>query len=200
MTGQQDQSKTSLVVASGNLGKIAEFRELLSDLPLNIIPQPADLVVNETGITFHENARIKALAASSYTEEWALADDSGLSVEALDGAPGIHSARYANTDTERINRLLKELELFQNRDAIFTAALCVAHEGKILLEVEGRCEGVITRVPRGKGGFGYDPIFEVKGLGITFAEMGIEKKKLFGHRGRAFKLLFPGLKKLLGVI
>lgn len=189
----------SLVVASGNLGKVNEFRELLSSLPLNVLSQPVGLDIKETGSSFAENARIKALTVSLMTKEWVLADDSGLSVEALNGAPGIFSARYAKTDSERINKLLKELEPFDNRKATFIAALCIASNGKVLLEVEGKCNGLITRLPRGKEGFGYDPIFEVLNLGLTFAEMGIEKKKAFGHRGCAFQLLMPGLKKLLGL-
>lgn len=190
--------KTSLVIASGNFGKVKEFRELLAELPLTVVPQPDGLIVDEIGTTFAENARIKALTVSSYTEELVLADDSGLSVEALNGAPGIYSARYAKTDSERINRLLKELEPFDDRNAVFTAALCIAKKGKIILEVEGRCNGVITTTPRGEEGFGYDPVFEVLDLGKTFAEIGIQKKRLFGHRGKAFELLMPGLKKILG--
>tara|TARA_Y100001968_G_scaffold328327_1_gene375272 strand:+ start:46 stop:639 length:594 start_codon:yes stop_codon:yes gene_type:complete len=191
--------KTSLVVASGNFGKVKEFRELLAELPLTVLPQPDGLVVDETGTTFAENARIKALTVSSYTEELVLADDSGLSVQALNGAPGIYSARYAKTDSERINRLLKELEPFDDRNAVFTAALCISKKGKIILEVEGRCNGVITTTPRGEEGFGYDPVFEVLDLGKTFAEIGIKQKRLFGHRGKAFELLMPGLKKILGL-
>ena len=190
--------KTFLVVASGNSGKVKEFRELLAELPLTVVPQPDGLIVDETGTTFAENARIKALTVSSYTEELVLADDSGLSVEALNGAPGIYSARYAKTDSERINRLLKELEPFDDRNAVFTAALCIAKKEKIILEVEGRCNGVITTTPRGEEGFGYDPVFEVLDLGKTFAEIGIQQKRLFGHRGKAFELLMPELKKILG--
>jgi len=144
-----------------------------------------------------ENARIKAIAVSQATGNLSLADDSGLSVEALGGAPGIYSSRYANSDKERIEKLLAELKPFSNRKAKFECALCIASGAKVLIEVSGFCEGLITFSPKGKNGFGYDPIFEVSGLGETFAEMNHEKKKHIGHRGNAFKLLMPELKKLL---
>ena len=101
--------KRTLVIASGNAGKVREFRELLQQLPLELQPQPEGMEVEETGLTFAENARLKALAVAKASGEWALADDSGLSVMALGGAPGVHSARYAATDPERIARLLSEL-------------------------------------------------------------------------------------------
>ena len=192
-----DKLNFPLVIASTNQGKVQEFRDLLSELSLNIFSQPADLKVEETGTTFIENARIKALTVSKLTNEWSLADDSGLSVEALNGEPGIHSSRYANTDSERISKLLKELEPFDNRNATFTAALCLAVKGKVLIEVEGKCQGLITKKPRGDKGFGYDPVFEVIGLGMTFAEMGKNKKKVVGHRGQAFQLLLPRLQEML---
>ena len=160
--------------------------------------QPQGLEVEETGTTFAANARIKACAVAAATGEWALADDSGLSVDALDGAPGVHSARYAPTDPERIARLLKALNGSDQRQAYFCAALCVAApDGTILLEVEGRCDGLITAAPRGDQGFGYDPIFEVAGTGRTFAEMPLAEKKQHGHRGKAFSLLEPKLRQLL---
>mgnify|MGYP006225120493 FL=1 len=188
----------TLVIASGNSGKLREFEGLLSGLPLTVKAQPEGLDVEETGSTFTANARIKALAVAAETGEWALADDSGLSVDALDGAPGVHSARYAPSDAERIARLLQALESEDNRTARFCAALCVAApDGTLLLEVEGQCKGWITRSPRGDQGFGYDPIFEVEGTQRTFAEMSLKEKKALGHRGRAFTLLEPRLRQLL---
>ena len=188
----------SLVIASGNSGKVREFEGLLSGLPLTVKAQPEGLEVEETGSTFTANARIKALAVAAETGEWALADDSGLSVDALDGAPGVHSARYAPSDPERIARLLQALESEDNRTARFCAALCMAApDGTVLLEVEGQCKGWITRSPRGDQGFGYDPIFEVEGTQKTFAEMSLKEKKAHGHRGRAFSLLEPRLRQLL---
>ena len=191
-------SARTLVIASGNAGKIREFAGLLEHLPLTVNPQPEGMEVEETGLTFAENARIKARAVAAATGHWALADDSGLSVDALDGAPGVFSARYAESDPARIARLLQELGDTDNRSAYFSAALCIAApDGSVLVEVEGRCDGVITTTPRGAEGFGYDPIFEVLGTGQTFAEMDRERKKSHGHRGRAFTLLEPQLHQLL---
>ena len=187
-----------LVIASGNKGKIREFQGLLDGLPLSIEAQPDGLDVDETGETFQANARIKAQTVARLTGHWALADDSGLSVTALGGAPGVHSARYAPSDPERIAKLLRALTGESNRCARFCAALCIAEPGgQPLLEVEGRCEGIITTEPRGEGGFGYDPIFEVTGTGRTFAEMLLAEKKQHGHRGKAFTLLEPQLRRLL---
>ena len=187
-----------LIIASGNQDKIHEFQGLLSALPLNVQPQPASLDIEETGVSFAANARIKARAVAAACGEWSLADDSGLSVTALDGAPGVHSARYAPTDPERIARLLNALGEVQDRSACFIAALCLAApDGTVLLEVEGRCEGSITTEPRGNGGFGYDPVFEVADTGLTFAEMPLSDKKHHGHRGRAFSQLERGLQELL---
>ena len=189
-----------LVIASGNEGKIKEFKKLLEDFPLDLLSQPFGFEIEETGNTFIENARIKAIAVSKETRNLALADDSGLSVEALGGAPGIYSSRYANSDNERIEKLLAELKPFANRKAKFECALCIASGEKILIEVTGVCEGIITFSKKGKNGFGYDPIFEVSELGETFAEMNNNKKKKISHRGNAFKLLKPELKKLLNFI
>jgi len=200
---------TPLVIASGNAGKIREFAALLADLPLEIRAQPEGMEVEETGTTFAANARLKAEAVARATGCWALADDSGLAVDALGGAPGVFSARYAPTDPERIARLLAELAvanqerlaqgLAPDRSARFSAALAVADpSGAIRLAVEGHCPGVILEVPRGAGGFGYDPVFLVPEAGLSFAEMDKATKGRIGHRGRAFALLEPGLRGLLG--
>ena len=181
-----------------------EFATLLADLPLLVRPQPEGLEVEETGATFAENARLKAEAVARATGCWALADDSGLAVDALGGAPGVLSARYAPTDPERIARLLAELIAAdaltpERRGASFVAALALADpSGMVRLTVEGRCEGRIIAAPRGVGGFGYDPVFLVPELGLTFAEMDKATKGRVGHRGRAFALLEPGLRELLG--
>ena len=200
---------TPLVIASGNAGKVREFAALLAGLGLEIRPQPEGLEVEETGLTFGENARLKAIAVARASGCWALADDSGLAVDALDGAPGVHSARYAASDPERIARLLNELAdanrqraaagLAAQRSARFTAALALADpSGNLRLEVEGHCPGEILETPRGSGGFGYDPVFLVPETGLSFAEMDKATKARLGHRGRAFALLEPGLKELLG--
>ena len=196
---------TPLVIASGNAGKVREFAALLADLPLVVRPQPEGLEVEETGATFADNARLKAEAVARATGCWALADDSGLAVEALGGAPGVHSARYAPTDPERIARLLAELAAAgaadgAKRGAAFVAALALADpSGVVRLTVEGRCEGVISQAPQGTGGFGYDPVFLVPELGLTFAEMDKATKGRVGHRGRAFALLEPELRRLLSL-
>ena len=186
-----------LVIASGNEGKIKEFKKLLDDFPIDLCTQPVGFEIEETGNTFMENARIKAIAVSQATGNMSLADDSGLSVDALGGAPGVYSSRYASSDKQRIEKLLVELKPFSNRKAKFECALCIASKEKVLIEVSGFCEGLISFYPKGTNGFGYDPIFEVSGLGKTYAEMDYEGKKHIGHRGNAFKLLIPKLKKLL---
>ena len=194
---------TILVIASGNAGKVREFGALLADLGLETRPQPEGLDVEETGNTFGENARLKAEAVARATGCWALADDSGLSVDALGGAPGVHSARYADTDNARIERLLQELndvgaDSHETRSACFTAALALANpQGEVVLAVEGICPGLILEAPRGEGGFGYDPVFFVPEAGLTFAEMPHSQKAELGHRGRAFAALKPQLQALL---
>ncbi len=188
---------TTLVIASGNAGKVREFGRLLADLGLETQAQPEGLEVEETGTTFAANARLKAEAVARATGCWALADDSGLSVDALGGAPGVHSARYANSDSARIERLLQELRTAPNRNAQFTAALALANPaGELVLEVEGICPGTILEAPRGEGGFGYDPVFFVPEAGLTFAEMPHSQKAELGHRGRAFAALKPRLQAL----
>lgn len=195
-----------LVIASTNLGKIKEFESLLAHLPLDISAQPLNLNVEETGASFAENARLKAQAVAIATKQWALADDSGLSVDALGGDPGIHSARYAATDHDRINKLLTELEKAlktnssYNRKAEFVAALAIANPaGNIILEAQGSCSGEILIEARGDGGFGYDPIFLILELGLSYAEIDKETKATYGHRGKAFKKLLPKLELLLGI-
>lgn len=190
--------RADLVIASGNAGKVREFGHLLAGLGLQIRPQPKGLEVDETGDTFAENARLKASAVARASGCWVLADDSGLSVSALGGAPGVHSARYAPSDPERIARLLRELDGASDRSARFTAALAVADpSGTIRLEVEGICPGEILEEQRGTGGFGYDPVFFVPEAGRTYAEMDKALKGRIGHRGQAFALLAPQLRELL---
>lgn len=186
-----------LVVATGNPGKLTEIQEYLTDLSWQLELKPEDLDIEETGTTFIANARLKAIGVAQALGKWAIADDSGLMVDALNGAPGIYSARYGQNDTARIERLLKELGNSQNRQAKFVCAIAIASpDGKIALETEGVCFGEILTAPRGDGGFGYDPIFYVPTESQTFAEMPAATKHQVSHRGKAFAQLMPELAKL----
>ncbi len=189
---------TILIVATGNPGKLVEMQACLQGLALNLRLKPPEIDVEETGQTFLDNARLKASQVAQATGEWAIADDSGLSIEALQGAPGIYSARYGKDDADRIARVLKELTGIQDRRACFACAVAVARpDGEIALEVEARALGTILNAPRGQGGFGYDPIFWLPELNRTFAELTPEQKHQVSHRGRAFAQLVPQLRDLL---
>jgi XTP/dITP diphosphohydrolase len=186
-----------LVVATGNPGKLEEMQEYLVNLPWELTLKPAEIDIDETGTTFIANARLKASEVAKAVGEWSIADDSGLAVDALGGAPGLYSARYGKTDPERINRLLQELGDKQNRQAQFVCAIAMANpEGEIILATEGICRGEILNSPRGRGGFGYDPIFYVPSQQQTFAEMPPATKSKISHRGVAFARLMPELQKL----
>ena len=191
-----------LVIASSNSGKLAEFHELLQEgLPrgaVEVRPQPAGLTVEETGADFLANACLKATAVARFTGAWALADDSGLCVDALDGRPGIHSARYAPGDAQRVGRLLEELAGCRDRSARFITVLALAMaDGSIALTSEGVSHGAILEAPIGEGGFGYDPLFWIPAVGRSFAQMTPAQKRRHGHRGRAFAALQPQLAALL---
>ncbi len=181
-----------LIVATGNPGKLAEMQEYLRDLPIALELKPPEIEIEETGATFRENAALKATTVAKATGKWAIADDSGLAVRALNGAPGIYSARYGKSDRERIVRLLKELENKENRAAEFICAVAIANpQGEIVLETEGKCQGEILYSAKGEGGFGYDPIFYVSTEKQTFAEMRSQLKRKISHRGQAFAQLIP---------
>ena len=195
-----------LVIATHNPGKLAEMRELLSPYGIDVV-SAAELKLaepDETGKTFQANARIKAVAAANATQLPAFADDSGLCVDALDGAPGIFSARWAgptkdfNTAMARIERLLQERDAIEpeQRKAHFVSALCVAWPDGHLEEVEARVDGTLVWPPRGDAGFGYDPAFLPDGHTRTFGEMtSLEKHGLpplglgLSHRAKAFVML-----------
>ncbi len=186
-----------LVVATSNPGKLRELEKYLADLDWELVLKPQELEIEETGDTFVKNARLKASQVAIATNNWAIADDSGLQVDALNGAPGVYSARYGATDPQRIGRLLKELGDQTNRGAQFTCAIAIARpDGTIVLESEGICRGEILDQIRGNGGFGYDPIFYVPPLQLTFAEMTTEVKRSISHRGKALAGLLPQLEKL----
>jgi XTP/dITP diphosphohydrolase len=185
-----------LVVGTNNAGKIRELNELLADLPVEIagldnFENIAD--VEETGETFAENAILKATDYARQTGFWALSDDSGLEVEALEGAPGVYSARYAGegaVDRERIAKLLGELAATgdRTRRARFVCVMAVADQnGEIRYLAEGVCEGAIAPAPSGANGFGYDPIFVPDGFTETFGELSSTVKQEISHRARAIK-------------
>lgn len=189
----------SLVVATGNPGKLREMQAYLADAGWELTLKPEDLDVEETGETFAENACLKASEIAKFTGNWAIADDSGLAVNALNGSPGVYSARYGSSDTERITRLLTELGDEKNRQAKFVCAIAVANpQGEIIIQSEGICHGEILFAPSGDGGFGYDPVFYVPEKQLTFAQMTTDLKKSISHRGNALKALVPQLKKVLG--
>ena len=186
-----------LVVATGNPGKLQEMQAYLTSKNWQLQLKPDDLEIEETGTTFAANACLKASQIAIATGNYAIADDSGLEVAALNGAPGIYSARYANSDSERISRLLTELGDTANRQAQFVCAVAVSDpSGEIVLQSLGICPGEILYHPRGMGGFGYDPIFYVPAYQSTFAEMSKEVKHQISHRGQAFQALIPQLQAL----
>jgi XTP/dITP diphosphohydrolase len=186
-----------LVIASGNAGKIKEFRDYLADLGVTLILKPDSIDVEETGATFIENAHLKASQVAIATGEWAIADDSGLEVMALNGAPGVLSARYADTDSDRINRVLSELKDQANREAQFVCAIAIASpDGAIAADALGLCKGAIADAPIGNGGFGYDPIFLIPEFQQTFGEIPPEVKAKISHRAEAIAILRDKLQHL----
>lgn len=190
----------TIVFASSNSGKAAELRALLGEgwVVKTAVDFPALPEVDEDRDTFEGNAAKKAHAFASALGLWALADDSGLCVDALDGRPGVYSARYAPTELERITRLLHELEgvAEARRTARFECALCLAGPGGEEQLTRGRCEGRIGWAPRGTNGFGYDPVF-VFGDGRTLAELSRDEKSAVSHRGAAFRQMLPHLERLV---
>ena len=188
-----------LVIASGNPHKVAEISAMLEVVELEVRPQPQGLEIEETGATYLDNARLKAETVASLTGHWALADDSGLEVDALGGAPGLYSARYAPTDHERIHRLLKELGDSLYRGARFVSAMALADPGgTTVVEAQGVCHGLILRQPLGHGA-GYDPLFYVREAGTSYACMGEHLKSKLGSRGKAARALAPGLRRALRI-
>ena len=195
-----------LVLASKNKGKILELRELLAGLPLEIVSLadfPAVPEVIENGDTFAENAVIKAKTIAEATGELTLADDSGLEVDALNGEPGIYSARYGQpgwSDRERYRFLLEKLRgvPLEKRTARFRCAVALYNPDLNRVEqTDGTVEGLIIDQPRGNYGFGYDPVFLIPELGKTMAELSPEEKNRFSHRSRAVEKMIPLLKRCL---
>jgi XTP/dITP diphosphohydrolase len=204
-------SAKTILVATTNPGKVRELRALLGDAVewKSLADFPGVEEVKEDGTTFAENARKKALGYARATGLWTLADDSGLVVDALGGAPGVNSARFSGERAQGVDRKVvdrrnmeKLLSLLQGvpaekRTARFTCCLCLASPEKILIETRGSLEGSITEEPAGTGGFGYDPVFLVPHLGKTVAQLGEEEKNAISHRGNAMRRLKPLLQGLL---
>lgn len=198
-----------LYLASSNPGKLAEFRALAAtrapSLPVELALLPdfeARPRFEENAASFAENAAGKALHYSRLQEGVVFADDSGLVVPALGGAPGVHSARYAGgdaTNAQRIEKLLDEMRGKKGgeRAAYFVCAIAVAARGRAMAIVTDRVEGEILEAPRGSGGFGYDPIFYFPEAKKTFAELSAEEKNLHSHRGKAFRKLLTALPAML---
>ncbi len=190
------------IIATHNVKKLAELERILA--PLGISVQTASQAgyslpeVDETGTTFAENARLKAESAMRATGRPAVADDSGLVVDALGGAPGVYSARYAGpdaSDRDRYEKLLRELADVPDdrRTARFVSAVCCVFPDGTSIDVTGACEGRIARAPRGDGGFGYDPVFLVGDR--SYAELTAAEKDEISHRGRALRALQDALRR-----
>ena len=196
--------RMKILIATKNTGKVREIQEMLAGLPFQLqsLSELANIVEpEETGSTFAENAALKASYYALQSNSWALADDSGLEVEALNNAPGIFSARYAGEnadDSERIAKLLAELDQTggENRLARFVCAMAVADEnGKIKFTAEGICGGKIASATVGTNGFGYDPIFIPDGFSKTFGELSNDVKRQISHRKRAIYEIIQQLRR-----
>jgi len=202
-----------ILLASTNQGKLAELSELIGTdneklewASLKAYPDVGEIA--EDGDTFAENARKKALGYAKATGLWTIADDSGLVIDALDGQPGVYSARYAtdecggnrkDIDTANYKKVLAELKGIadKKRTARFICCLCLASPEKVLLETEGAVEGIINHAPIGENGFGYDPIFYIPSLDKTAAQLDPQEKNRISHRGNALRKLRPLLEDLL---
>jgi XTP/dITP diphosphohydrolase len=190
-----------LVIATKNAKKAEELRALLADMPFNVLSLndfPDFPETPETGLTFEENARIKARAAALFTGKLVLADDSGLEVDALDGRPGIYSNRFAGPDASDRDKYMLLLEMMKDvpdekRAARFRAAVCVATPEGSEIIVEGVVHGSIIHEPRGDKGFGYDPVFYLPEYGLTMAELPSDEKNKISHRAQAL----AGTKRVL---
>jgi XTP/dITP diphosphohydrolase len=205
LTNQPLTNKITLVIATGNRGKFKEIAELLQGMDVDIVPLdrvgPVE-VPPESGDSFQENARRKAVAVAAALGRWVLADDSGLEVDVLRGAPGVLSARFGGpgkTDAERCDLLLDKLIGVspERRTARFRCVVALAVPGGRVHFAEGACEGRIALAPRGLYGFGYDPVFEIPALGKTLAEVGSEIKNRLSHRSQAVAKMRTILRALL---
>ena len=192
-----------IVAATRNRHKVEEYKALLAGQNIelrSLEDYPGCPDVAEDGSTFKENASKKALAVCKYCDAPTFADDSGLEVEALDGAPGIYSARYAATDSERIARILEELKDKPNRRARFVCVIAIAINGEVIDTFEGSVSGTILLEPRGENGFGYDPIFQPDGEEKSFAELSAEVKNKISHRARAVKAVMDFVEEEMAIL
>lgn len=194
----------TLILGTQNVDKLAEIREILLDVPLRLQPLPAGTPeAPEDADTFEGNAVQKAVTYAEQTGAWCLADDSGLEVDALDGRPGVYSARYAGPEcsyADNRRKLLEELDGVPagQRRARFRCVVALTNPaGEVLATAEGTCEGTILTEERGEGGFGYDPLFLADGAGRTLAELTPAEKHALSHRGAALAALKPRLLELL---
>jgi len=194
----------TVLLATRNKGKVKELAALLADTPISVIDLTGfpELELEETGETFEENARIKAITAAKHTGFFSLADDSGLEVDALAGQPGVRSARFAHetaTDEENNTLLLARLEGVpsERRTARFVSVVALASPDGVCVSRTGVAEGLIGTSPRGNGGFGYDPLFYVPEHGATYAEIPTELKNCISHRARAFLAIKEEIVKYL---
>lgn len=185
-----------MILASNNAHKLEEFRAILAGSGIELLPQSeagCHFEVDETGTTFEENAYLKAAAVTRVTGEPAVADDSGLMVDALGGEPGIYSARYTgrhgDSDADRWRLLLRKLGDTEARSARFVSCICCTFPNGDVLRACGTCEGTILRGPRGENGFGYDPVFQPEGFAVSMAELPPEIKNRISHRRRALDIL-----------
>ena len=179
-----------------NAGKLREFQAALPGFEIRAVALPPP---EETGRTFEENASRKALYYSAHTDGYVFADDSGLEVDALGGAPGVRSARFAGegaSDGENNALLLKKLDRVEDRSARFVCVIALARAGEIVETFRGVVEGRILETPRGSSGFGYDPLFFYPPFGCTFAEAGIAQKMIASHRGRALTAMLTRLREI----
>ena len=186
-----------IVLATSNKHKVQEINDMVAGSGIEFILPPEGFDPVEDGDTFEENSKIKALEAWKVSKTWTLADDSGLCIKALGGKPGIHSARYAETPAKRIERVLREMDGISDREAEFVCAMTLVNpDGKVEFACRGICKGSIGEKPSGQNGFGYDPIFLIKGTNTTMAELSEEDKNKISHRSRALKQIFSKLQTL----
>ncbi len=193
----------TILVATQNRFKAAEISRLLGDTDVRVLTLAdvaPSLEIPETGVTFAENARLKAVAAAQATGYLTLADDSGLAVDALEGAPGVYSKRFADSDPARNARVLAGLRgvPWDRRTARFHCAVVIADATGVRAEIEETAAGHITDAPRGDDGFGYDPIFQPDGETRTMAEMTMDEKNVLSHRGKAFRAAAAWLRAWAG--